>query len=119
MPAVPNDCSLRGAVANANAASSDDIINFDVTIFGRDGDAPEDGDLPVQTITLGGSEIAIPVGAGTLTINGPGANLLTVSGNNASRIISNSGVTTINGIRFTGGNGVGALNTGRAGALIM
>ncbi|MBP9108356.1 MAG: hypothetical protein KBF83_02255, partial [Pyrinomonadaceae bacterium] len=105
--AAANDCSLRGAVASSNVTAGNNIINFDPAIFGAS-----------QTITLGGTELVIN-NNGSLTVNGPGANLLTVSGNNASRIISNSvgAVTTISGIRFTAGNGVGAANTGRAGAV--
>ncbi len=101
------DCSFREAVIAANSAAGDDIISFDGAVFGV-----------AQTITLSGTEIVIAAN-GALAINGPGADLLTISGNNASRIISTGpGVTaSIDGIRFTAGNGVGALNTGRAGAI--
>ena len=105
--AAPNDCTLRGAIGNANTAASDDVVDFDAGVFGSP-----------QTITLGGSEIVI-AGNGSLTINGPGANLLTVSGNNASRIISTGigVVATINDARFTAGNGIGAASMGRGGAI--
>ncbi len=101
------DCSLREAVGAANAAAGDDVIEFDAAVFGVS-----------QTITLSGTEIVIAAN-GALAINGPGAALLTISGNNASRIISTGPDVTANidGITFTGGNGVGALNTGRAGAI--
>jgi hypothetical protein len=54
-----------------------------------------------------------------LTINGPGANLLTISGNNTSRILSTGAnvVVNISNLRFTAGNGAGAVNTGRGGAI--
>jgi hypothetical protein len=44
-----------------------------------------------------------------LTINGTGANLLTISGNNANRIffVSKGAVATINQMKITGGNGIG------------
>ena len=120
--AAPNDCSLRGAITAANAAVTADIINFDPTIFGPGGPtrggSAEGNELPPQTITLGGTQIVL-ANSGGLTINGPGANLLTVSGGGLSRIINNSddAVTTISGIRFTAGNGVGTPDTGRGGAI--
>lgn len=100
------DCSLREAVAAANAAGSDDVIEFS-SLFDTQ-----------QTITLSGSEIVLAA-AGSLVIDGPGANLLTISGNNASRILATGPnvVATIDGITFTAGNGVGALNNGRGGAI--
>jgi hypothetical protein len=98
--------SLRQAVSDANAAASDDTIVFDASF-----------NTP-QTITLAGSEIVV-VANGSLTINGPGANLLTISGNNASRILASSAnaVVNLNDLRFTAGNGAGAVNTGRGGAI--
>lgn len=100
------DCSFREAVLAANASADNDTIEF-AAMF----------DTP-QTITLGGSEIMI-LSNGSLAINGPGAHLLTLDGNNTSRIISTSSgvVASIDGIKFTRGNGVGATNTGRAGAI--
>ena len=100
------DCSLREAVAGATAAAGDDIIVFS-SLF----NSP-------QTILLGGSEIVLGSNGAT-TINGPGANLLTVSGNNVSRVISTGAnvIATLDGMTFTGGTGVGLLNTGRGGAI--
>lgn len=101
------DCSLREAVGAAVAAAGDDVIAFDPAVFSTP-----------RTITLSGNEIAI-ASAGSLVIEGPGAQLLTIDGNSASRIISNGtgAVTTIRGIRFTRGSGAGAANTGRGGAI--
>lgn len=101
------DCSLREAVAAATATPDDDVIVFDAGVFAS-----------AQTITLAGSEIAI-AGNGNLVIEGPGADLLTLDGNGTSRILSNGAgaVTTVRDLRFTGGNGVGAANSGRAGAI--
>jgi hypothetical protein len=98
--------SLRQAVLDANAAAGDDTIVFDSSF-----NSP-------QTITLAGSEIVVAAN-GSLTINGPGADLLTISGNNQSRILSTGAnvVVNINGLRFTAGNGVGAVNSGRGGAI--
>src|SRR5205085_2993397 len=58
------DGSLRGEIA---AAQSGDTINFAPCLLG-------------QTITLTGGELAI---SKSLDVEGPGANQLTVSGNNA------------------------------------
>ncbi len=106
--AAPNDCSLRGAIGNANAAATSDVVDFDPSVFGSP-----------QTITLGGTEIVV-TNNGSLTLMGPGANLLTVSGNSTSRILSFSSgtVATISGITFTGGNGVGAALNNSGGAIL-
>lgn len=100
------DCSLREAIAAATAAAGDDVIIFS-TLF-----------TTSQTIVLSGSELVLGSN-GSTTINGPGANLLTISGNSASRVISTGAnvTATLDGITFTGGTGVGALNTGRGGAI--
>jgi CSLREA domain-containing protein len=61
------DCSLREAVAAANAVGSNDTIAFAPSLSGA-------------TLTLSlGVEIVI-VGNGTLAINGLGANRLTIDG---------------------------------------
>lgn len=100
------DCSLREAVVAANASAEADVINFS-SLFDT-----------AQTITLSGTDIII-TSSGGLTINGPGADKLTVSGNNASRVFSNNtgAVTTISGLRVTGGNGVSTVTTGRGGGV--
>ena len=101
------DCSLREAVAAAVADPADDVIGFDGGVFSTP-----------QLITLSGTDIQI-TSNGTLSILGPGANLLTISGNGASRIITNSAlaVTAITGFTFTAGNGASTVSTGRAGAI--
>lgn len=101
------DCSLREAVTAANATVDNDTIYFALPFFASP-----------QTITLSGTEIVI-ANNGSLTIRGTGNNRLTINGNNASRIISisDNAVVNIDHIRFTGGSGVGAANTGRGGAL--
>ncbi len=87
------DCSLREAVAQANAASDSDVINFDAAIFSTP-----------QTIVLTSGEISIALSQST-TINGPGAQLLTISGNNQSRIFFSNWGTVINlsNMTLTGG----------------
>ncbi len=101
------DCSFREAIAAAVGAAGDDIVAFDGMVFGS-----------AQTIILSLGEIVITPN-GSLTINGTGADLLTIDGNLASRIlVVNAGATAfINDLTFTRGNGVGTLNTGRGGAI--
>jgi CSLREA domain-containing protein len=99
------DCSLREAVAAANGAAGADTIDFS-SLFNT-----------VQTITLSGTDLILT--SGGLTITGPGADKLTVSGNNTSRVFTNNtgAVTTISGIRVTGGTGVSTVTTGRGGGV--
>ena len=54
-----------------NKASANDTIVFDSTLFATS-----------QTITLAGTQLVL---SKSVTIDGPGASLLTISGNNASR----------------------------------
>jgi len=92
-----NDCSLRGAVSQANAAVTDDTINFDPGVFSTP-----------QVITLGGTQLSVD-NSGALTILGPGANLLTISGNNTSRILEilSPVSVSLSGLTLTQGNGTG------------
>jgi predicted outer membrane repeat protein len=91
--------SLRQAVLDANAAPAEaDTIVFDPAVFGSP-----------QTITLA-SEIDISPVTGTtdsLTIVGPGANLLTISGNGTVRIfdLGPGDTNSISGMTLTKGAG--------------
>jgi hypothetical protein len=78
--------SLRQALADAN---NGDAINFDSSLNGG-------------TITLFGGELVVNK---SLTINGPGANHLTVSGDGASRVFHVTGgfTVTIAGLTITRG----------------
>ncbi|MBX3401625.1 MAG: VCBS repeat-containing protein, partial [Gemmataceae bacterium] len=93
--------TLREAIALANARSGADTITFATGLNGK-------------TITLGGT--ALPNVSGTLTIAGPGANQLTISANNQSRILFiNSGATaTFSSLTFSNGNSGGPLVAGGA-----
>jgi CSLREA domain-containing protein len=95
--ACDTDCSLREAIAAANAAAGDDVIEFDQTAFAG-----------TQTILLGGTELSI-AGNGALTINGTGASRLSISGNNASRVfnVASGANLTLNGVTVTGGKVTG------------
>jgi CSLREA domain-containing protein len=104
-----DDCSLREAIYAANndaardaciAGSGDDVID----LTGVAG-----------TITLGGTELAI---SSNLTIAGPGADQLTISGDNASRVfnVADSVVVIISDVTIVKGNstddGGGIYNAG-------
>ncbi|MEO8392801.1 MAG: S8 family serine peptidase, partial [Chloroflexota bacterium] len=106
---APNDCSLRGAINRANAISGADSISFDATLFATP-----------HTITLLSS---LPPITSPLTIEGTGANLVTISGANSYQVFKiNSGtsltlnkVTVANGKLLSGDqytSGGGFLNNG-------
>ncbi|MGE5170198.1 MAG: choice-of-anchor Q domain-containing protein [Rudaea sp.] len=89
--------SLRSVIA---AAAPGATITFDPSLYG-------------STITLTSGEIAI---AKTLTIQGPGATQLTISGGNASRIFDltdGTATLTLSGLTLANGNAGG----GRGGAV--
>ena len=78
------DCSLREAIAAANASATDDVVEFGSPVFASP-----------QTITLALGELTV-ANNGSLTINGTGVNQLTISGNDQSRVIFiNSDATAI------------------------
>ena len=95
--------SLRAAVAAANANPGADTIDFGVT----------------GSIGLTSGQLDI---TDSLTINGPGAGALTVSGNHASRVFSVSGGTTasIAGLTMTDGlaNGSSPVLASNGGAIL-
>jgi hypothetical protein len=95
--------SLRQAIADA---ASGDTITFDTA-----------GTFATpQTIALTSGELVV---SKSLTIQGPGASQLTVSGNNASRVFRiGSGTTvTLDGLTVTGGNGTSTFDSGRGGGI--
>jgi fibronectin-binding autotransporter adhesin len=85
--------SLRWAVNQANATAGADTISFSSTVFNTP-----------RTIALTGGELTLTDSAAT-TITGPGAGLLSISGNNASRVLRvNVGATaSLSGLTITGG----------------
>jgi hypothetical protein len=88
--------SLRQAIIDANGAAGDDVIVFAGGPF---------GDSTPDTITLGGTALQI---TSNITVQGPGTNLLTISGNNASTVFIASGTSgngaTLSGLTITGGS---------------
>ncbi|MEO6034017.1 MAG: choice-of-anchor Q domain-containing protein [Verrucomicrobiota bacterium] len=93
--------SFRQALINA--AATNDVIDFAPGVAG--------------TITLTSGELAFTK---HVTITGPGATNLTISGNNASRVFSvSSGVITISGLRIANGFVSGNPNSLNAGGGIL
>ena len=97
--AANSNASVDGSVAGSGA----DTIVFDPVVFATP-----------QTLTLTGGWLPI---SSDVTINGPGAAKLTISGRYANRIFDiNSGATaTISGLTLTKGSG----NTGNGGGAIQ
>jgi hypothetical protein len=85
--------TLRWAIGQANVSSEADTIAFS-SLFNTP-----------QTIKLTSGSLVLTDGA-TTTINGPGANLLTVSGNTAvrARVFDVTGAVTIAGLKISGGS---------------
>ena len=100
-------CTLRAAIQEANAltgcAGTIDI-NFSLST--------------PSMITLGS---ALPSILHNININGLGANLLTVSGNNVTRIFTTTSSSTVSiiGLTLTGGNGAGAIGNTLGGAIYV
>ncbi len=67
-----------------------------------------------QTITLTSGELVIDK---NLTIVGPGANRLVVSGNNNSRVVLVRSTTSLNGLTISNGNGSGGHLSGLGGGI--
>ncbi|CAN5275471.1 hypothetical protein BH11PLA2_BH11PLA2_31310 [soil metagenome] len=100
-----NNLSLREAVRLANESFGADTISFNSTVFAT-----------AKTITLGGTQMKI---TDALTITGPGANRLTINGNNTSRIFELGAGTgtavTLTGLTLTNGR----VTPGSGGAIVL
>lgn len=104
------DGSLRQAIENAFFLGGAPTITFEGPVF---------ADAVPDTITLAGTEIVI---SAALTIDGPGADLLTVSGNDASRIFnitSVAGEVVLRGMTLSGGRAIGGVFDGAGGAIYL
>ncbi|MCA8989734.1 MAG: hypothetical protein KDA78_18950, partial [Planctomycetaceae bacterium] len=110
-----NTFSLREAIAAANAQ------NIGANIGGSTDEIQFEESLKGGSIILNGTQL--PIISGKTSIQGPGASLLTISGNNQSRIIETAASSTVNlsGLTLTQGNdttnGGGAIN--HQGALLV
>ncbi|PYS47256.1 MAG: hypothetical protein DMF68_16515, partial [Acidobacteria bacterium] len=103
-----HDCTLREAINAANADFGAETITFDPAVFTAPGP---------YTITLSGALGALPDITDDVTITGPAAVSLTISGNNTGRVFTiNSGKTvSISNLTITGGQanfGGGIYNLG-------
>jgi CSLREA domain-containing protein len=92
-------CSLREAIAAANAFADTNTIDFAAEV-------PRLHTGVTGTITLTNGELVI---TNDLTITGPGATNLTVSGNNSSRVFRLTSAQNVNigGLTITRGNSAG------------
>lgn len=118
--------TLREAVAAANGDGKADTIVFDPSLFA-------DGAMHTITLTSGEMDISGNNNADAITILGPGADRLTISGNDKSRIFSaynstgatstaNTSAATLSGMTLTsgsaGGSG-GAISSYYSGSLTL
>ena len=107
--------SLRDAIGQANANAQPDTIDFDPAFFGD-----------ARTIVLA-SELQITADGTNpgraVTINGPGADRLTISGNNAVRpfFLAANSTVSMAGMTIRDGNAVGTVlnNEGKSGGAIL
>lgn len=103
--------SLRQALADAEAIASDDIIVFAQSVFNTE-----------QVIKLQSPLRITKYSSGSITINGPGANLLTISGNNQTQVIyiNSDQNITINALTIANGfnNEGGGIQAGAANLTI-
>ena len=92
------DCTLREAINVANIATGENTIVFRSGVTG--------------VITLQSALGPLTV-TDSVTITGPGARLLAVSGNDAIRVFSfNSGSSAISGLKIVNGTVIGAAGSG-------
>ena len=104
-PAFGTGTSLREAIGFANTNADPSAITFSARFN------------TAQTITLGGTQLVI---SQTVSITGPGANLLSVSGNNLSRVfLIQGGTATLSGLTITGGRAIGDGNGGAGGGIFV
>ena len=99
-------CTLRDAITTANATPGLKNITFNL---------PSCNSGSPCTITLSSGELTV-ANNGVVKLNGPGANLLSVSGNSQSRIFRVSPNASLNasGLTFTGGFSGNGANGGVA-----
>jgi CSLREA domain-containing protein len=105
-----SDCTLREAIQAANQTSSDSVIIFDIPTTDS---GYSNG---VWTITLSDPLPPLNTSSGSrnLSINGPGADKLTISGGNAYRIfnVTTTGTVNFSGLTITRGSVPGGTSGG-------
>jgi CSLREA domain-containing protein len=93
------DCTLREAINVANSASGANTISFMNSVTG------------VITLQSGLGTLTV---TDSVTITGPGARVLSVSGNNARRVFTfNNGSSAISGLTIRDGSSTDAAGSGR------
>lgn len=110
------DCSLREAIAAANATAGNEVIDFSLAP-NAPGCDPASG---VCTIVLTlGTEIVVSNAGGALTINGPGADRLVIDGGaGQNRILRSDAELTVRGVALQNGNGSGGGAIRLGGAIL-
>src|SRR5215207_6828909 len=100
--------SLREAIAQAALLGSDDVITFDPNVFDAAGSP--------HTITLLDGALAVPSGGGQITIDGPGASVLTIDADDASRVfeVPAAAKLIVRDLTLTGGS----VTDGAGGAIL-
>ena len=91
------DLSLRQAINLANVLATAETITFDPAVFST-----------AQTITLTDGSLALSNTAASVAIDGPGAGLLSVSGDNTTEVFNTADdtVVSMSGLSIIDGNGV-------------
>ncbi len=106
---APGAVTLREAIESANGTPGS-RVEFDPNVFSTP-----------QTIVLQAGELRITA---DMELDGPGAHLLTLDGNNASRVLTVSDefstirTVFIRGLTFTRGNGASTINNDRGGCIM-
>jgi CSLREA domain-containing protein len=96
-----SDCTLREAINAANAAAGADVITFKSGVQGT------------TTLQSGLGPLTV---TDSVTITGPGARFLAVSGNNAIRVFTfGSGTSSVSGLNIINGRIVGASDSDVSG----
>jgi hypothetical protein len=108
---VLTSLTLRENVNLAGISTGAYTVNFDPNVFAT-----------ARTIVLTQGQIDLTKAAGatgSLTVNGTGANLLSVSGNNASRVfyLGTGGTAALQNLTVTGGKATGAGTAGYGGGV--
>jgi parallel beta-helix repeat protein len=105
----PGVLDLRGAVNLADVRGGAQTITFDPTVFATR-----------TTITLTAGQLELSNTTGTVTIDGPGANLLSINGNQIDRVFKIDRMVTasLSGLTITGASSIsfggGVYNAGTA-----
>src|SRR5579859_4519652 len=103
--------TLRDAVDAANNTGGTETISFDSTVF------PSNAQTPTTIVLAGGTPLDLSDKSGAMTIAGPGAAQVAISGANVNTVLMvDSGVTAVlSGLTITAGKGSINLGGGQTG----